>query len=225
MKKISILCGCLLFSLLTNPSFAAETRYISDKLKVPLRSGKSIKYRIVHQGLASGTRLKLIQQDKKSGYSLVEWRSGKTGWIPTRFLSKQPTAAIRLAQAEKTIARLSGDTKPLVERIEQLEKIESQIRHQNNQLSTENKRLNQELSDLTSISNNAINLDRNNRQLVKDNELLNNEVDVLKAENERLKTNTKHEGYIDALIAVAFGVIITLIIPLFKRQKRRSEWA
>lgn len=224
MKNLSTLISCLIISLCSLPALA-EVRYISDELKVPMRSGKSIKYRIVHKGLSSGTKLTLVEADSESGYSLVRLSNGKEGWIPTRYLSAQPTAALRLAQAQKTITRLNGDTKPLVARITQLEKIEAQLRHQTQQLGGENKRLNQELSDLKSISANAINLDRSNRQLVKDNELLNNDVDVLKAENERLRTNAKHEGYIDALTAVAFGVVITLVVPLFKRQKRRSEWA
>lgn len=223
MKKISALISGLIICL-GSAQALAEVRYISDELKVPMRSGKSIKYRIIHKGLNSGTKVTLVSTDTESGYSQVKLGNGKEGWIPSRYLLNQPTAAIRLSQAQKTISRLNGDNKPLVTRINQLEKVETQLRHQTSQLSQENKRLNQELSDLKNISANAISLDRNNRQLVKDNELLNNDVDVLKADNERLKTNTKHEGYIDALTAVAFGIIITLVIPLFKRQKRRSEW-
>ena len=56
MKKLTLL-GLVTVLLTLSGQLFAETRYISDKVYVPLRVGDGSKYRIVHRGLPSGTKL------------------------------------------------------------------------------------------------------------------------------------------------------------------------
>ena len=66
----------------------AETRYVSDRLEVTMRSGKSTGYGIVRM-LRSGTAVEILERDKKSGYSHVRTKSGKKGWVLSRFLNPE----------------------------------------------------------------------------------------------------------------------------------------
>ena len=94
-----------LFILLTG-TVQAETRYVSDRLEITMRSGTSTSHGIVRM-LRSGTPVEVLENDKDSGYSRVRISSGKEGWVLTRFLMSGPAARDRLADAEKRADELA----------------------------------------------------------------------------------------------------------------------
>ena len=98
-----LLCVCT-FGL----GAAAETRYVSDMLYVPLRSGPSGEHRIIHWGLPSGMSLEVLDEDESTKFTQVRTESGDVGWVPSQYLVEEPIAAVRLAQAESEIERLDG---------------------------------------------------------------------------------------------------------------------
>ncbi len=75
------LSGVILLSfLISEPVFAKTVRYVSDELKIPLRSGASNKHRII-KFLRSGTALTVLSNEDK--FTEVEMRDGKSGWVLT----------------------------------------------------------------------------------------------------------------------------------------------
>ena len=82
MKNIFILVSC--FLMLTGNA-VAETRYISDTLEITMRSGKGTNFGITRM-LRSGTAVQVLAVDDKSGYTQVRTKSGKEGWVLSRFL-------------------------------------------------------------------------------------------------------------------------------------------
>ena len=58
-------CRRLLLGLVLSLSVAslAETRWISDELRVPLRSGPSSAHTILHRGLPAGTEMEILERD------------------------------------------------------------------------------------------------------------------------------------------------------------------
>lgn len=221
MKQFSTL---LLIGLLSFNVWAEDNvRYIRDVLYVPMRSGKTNANRIL-QMLKSGTQVYALDTDEE--HTLVRTSKGEEGWIETQYLMSKPTAALQLSTANQKVNQLVQENKPLKEKIHELESTSSKQASELSQLSKQNARLEKELANIKSLSSNAIALDRNNKDLLKKNELLKNEVDILTADNARLKENAQNEGMINGVIAVGFGVLLTLVVPrLAPRRRRNSEWA
>ena len=102
MKNIFILVSCF---LVLAGNAVAETRYVSDTLEITMRSGKGTNFGITRM-LRSGTPVEVLEVDKKSGYTQVRTKSGKEGWVLSRFLMNGQAARDRLATAEKNLAEL-----------------------------------------------------------------------------------------------------------------------
>ena len=58
----------------------AKVLYVSDELKVPMRSGASNGHRIV-KFLVSGAALTVIEVSEDGNFTHVEASGGKTGWV------------------------------------------------------------------------------------------------------------------------------------------------
>jgi SH3 domain protein len=67
-------------------------------------------------------------------------------------------------------------------------------------------------------------MEQENQNMHRENQMLQTERDLLRAENDQLKSsdNNKQRIYGGALILA--GVILSLILQLFGKRKRRSEW-
>ncbi|RPJ82762.1 MAG: TIGR04211 family SH3 domain-containing protein [Deltaproteobacteria bacterium] len=73
-----------LFILALTCDAYAEKMYISDIVKVTLRTGPSLEHRVI-QMLESGDEIKVLEPGKD--WTLVRSTSGKEGWILSRYLS------------------------------------------------------------------------------------------------------------------------------------------
>lgn len=201
----------------------AETRYVSDKVFVPLRSGDSSGHRIVHRGLPSGERVQLLKSNEESGYSLVRTEKGIEGWLPSHYLSSSPVARLLLDRANEKVEELTETNKALREKLQEITSSSSEATSELSSLNEENAALSQELEEIKRISANAIKLDEDNRQLLEANQALSSEVDVLKTDNARLRENKENEFFLNGAFAVLIGVMIALIVPRMM-PKKRSEW-
>ncbi|MEJ2443346.1 MAG: TIGR04211 family SH3 domain-containing protein [Exilibacterium sp.] len=207
----------------TKQVFAQETRYISDQIYVPLRSGNGNQYRIINRGLPSGTKLLLLEEDGE--WSRVKTEKGIEGWVPNHYLQNEPVAKSKLAQAEEKIVEL-------LDLNEQLESQLNQIQAQNQELDTtasnsqtQAQQLRDELIQIKQISADAIELHQRHQALLKQQQLLQTEIDVLEAENERLENKSLHTWFLYGAGAVLLGVLIAVIVPRLRPRKRHSEWA
>ena len=102
MKSIPIVLALVLGLVSTA---MAETRYVSDRLEIQMRTGKGTQFRILRM-LPSGTALEILEVDQENGYSRVRTPSGVEGWVLSRFLMQGRAARDQLADAEKKLARL-----------------------------------------------------------------------------------------------------------------------
>ena len=76
MKNLIVLASLFLIMI---GNAQAESRYVSDKLEITLRSGKGNSYSITRM-LSSGTQVEVLEVDKSKGYSKIRTKSGKEGW-------------------------------------------------------------------------------------------------------------------------------------------------
>ncbi|ENM3887044.1 TIGR04211 family SH3 domain-containing protein [Vibrio cholerae] len=98
MKKLICM---VLFSMLTAPTFAQD-RYIADKLFTYMHSGPSNQYRILGS-IDAGEKVKLIEVNKESGYSHIADERGRTGWVESRFITREVSNTLRLPALEKEL--------------------------------------------------------------------------------------------------------------------------
>lgn len=217
------LIGLILFVLSTLS--LAETMYIDDTLLVPLRSGESTSYRIVHKGIPSGTRLDIVEHNPESGYSKVVTPGGIEGFLPTRYLSADPIAKIKLEQANKALSSLKKEHSQLKASFDELNSNHQSLSKQYKDTEQSLDKNIQELSHIRSVSSNALTLDQRNRELREDNEQLRNELELLQTDNNRLKDKAESNMMLVGGALVLLGVILALLIPMIKPSKKNDSWA
>lgn len=220
MTKVATVCIGILLTLVAFTPALAETRYIDDTLFAPLRSGEGLGFRIVHKGVRSGTRLELISSNRETGYSKVRTPSGIEGWLPTRFLSKQPIARTQLEKLTKEHNSLLEKFGEISKQNKEINESNSEMTRTNRELSSNNEELKAELADIKRISANAVTLDKRNIELRQMNEQLKNELEVQTSENTRLRESNERDKMLLGGALVISGIIIAVVIPMFKKDKR-----
>ena len=90
----------------------AETRYVTDLLKLPLRTGPSTEYKILDL-VKSGQQLEVVEPGKD--WSQVRLPNGKEGYVLNRYLVGQPTSAVQLAKLQSQYTSLRQQATTLIE--------------------------------------------------------------------------------------------------------------
>jgi SH3 domain protein len=90
----------------------AETRYVTDLLKLPLRTGASTEYKILAL-IESGQRLEVVEPG--DSWSRVRLTNGKEGYVLNRYLVARPTSAVRLEQLQSKYTALRQQATTLIE--------------------------------------------------------------------------------------------------------------
>ena len=219
MKSIPIVLALVLGLVSTA---MAETRYVSDRLEIQMRTGKGTQFRILRM-LPSGTALEILEVDQENGYSRVRTPSGVEGWVLSRYLMKGKAARDRLAEAEKTLARLELENRKLSASLEDLQKTKGSIDTEREQLVKENRKLSQELEEIRRAASSALAIDAENKELKSRIVAYERQAQSLQQENEGLKDRTARDWFMVGAGVVILGMIIGLIIPRI-RWRKKSSW-
>jgi SH3 domain protein len=209
--------------LLAALSNAQEVRYIDDKVYVPMRSGPSNAYRIIHRGLPTGTRLTVMSKSEDGKFLEVKTNSGKQGWIPTQYLSKTPVAKLLLDDANKRVTIAEAENKDLKERLDNVFKKGKNAYNDLQALETEHTQVKAELARLEKVSSNTVKINNDNRRMLEENQRLKDQLDILETDNTRLQVSQSRREMLNDIMAVIIGVILALVIPRMA-PKKRSEW-
>ena len=122
------LSGLVLLLCLFSAFVYGETMYVSDTLKLTLRTGPSIENKIIAV-IESGQEMEVIKFGDE--WSQVRLPNGKEGWVLSRYLTSDETNGIKLQRLETKHKNLMIQAAELLE--------------ENNGLKTENTRLSSEL--------------------------------------------------------------------------------
>ena len=126
LKRFRLLGLVLLFCLFS-ASVYGETMYVSDVLKLTLRTGPSIENKIISV-IDSGQMMEVIKFGDE--WSQVQLPNGKEGWVLSRYLTTNETHNIKLERLEAKHKNLMIQAAELLE--------------ENNRLKAENKRFSTE---------------------------------------------------------------------------------
>jgi SH3 domain protein len=216
-----VLISISLFLFLAG-SVLAETQYVSDRLEITMRSGKSTSHGITRM-LRSGTPVEVLDVDKDAGYSHVRTRGGKEGWVLSRFLMKGPAARDRLAAAEKELAELELENRKMMTAMQALKEEKGSLEQEKSSLSGEHRKVSQELSEIKRTASSALALDSENKELKSRVVALERNLQTMQQENATLKDRTARDWFMVGAGVVLLGIIVGLIIPRI-RWRRKSSW-
>ena len=219
MKNVFILVSC--FLMLTGTAIA-ETRYVSDTLEITLRSGKGTNFGITRM-LRSGTSVEVLAVDKKSGYTQVRTKSGKEGWVLSRFLMNGRAARERLATAEKNLAELELENRKLTTVMATLTAEKSGLETNLQELEGQSRGVSQELSEIKRTASSALAIDSENKELKGRMVSLERQLQTVQQENEALKDRTARDWFMVGAAVILLGIIVGLIIPKI-RFRKKSSW-
>ncbi len=219
MKNVLILVSLFLVMI---GNAIAETRYISDRLEITMRSGKGTNYGITRM-LRSGTPVEVLDIDKGSGYSHVRTNSGKEGWVLSRFLMKGRAARDLLVRTEKSLAELELENRKMAANIATLTPENNLLEKNLGTLDGQTRNVSQELAEIKRTASSALALDSENKNLKGRVVSLERQMQTLNQENESLKDRTARDWFMVGAAVVLLGIITGLVIPRI-RIRKKSSW-
>ncbi len=212
-----LVCACI-----AGFEAGAETRYISDVLYVPLRSGPSSEHRIIHWGLESGTALEVLGVDEDARFTQIRTRNGTEGWVPTQYLSAEPIARDVLVEAQAEIERLegllAGDTLELAAELEQARNEAARTADAAATITA----LEEELAEARRLAESAIATQDENVKLAEANAELRRERDELAAQTGQFQGNLEVWWMLVGGGLILAGLLIGVWIGT--RSRRRRSW-
>ena len=129
LSKCCRLPGLLLLLCLFSASAYAETMYVSDMLKLTLRTGPSIENKILAV-IDSGQVMEVFEFGDE--WARVQLPNGKEGWVLSRYLTSAETNNIKLERLEAKHKNLMVQAAELLE--------------ENNRLQAENQKISTEFA-------------------------------------------------------------------------------
>lgn len=198
----------------------AATRYVTDELSINLRRGAGNEYRITKL-LEAGTRVEVLEAEAAEGWTLVRTADGEEGYVVSRLLTDTPAARDRLAAAQRRVDRLQEANAELKKELSQALDGSEELGRLKRDLVAENESLRSELQEIKTASANAVRINKENKEFRERLLALQSEVEQLRHENRALKS--RREGMKVGAVVLAAGILIGLILPLF-RGRRRGSW-
>jgi len=188
----------------------AETLYIVDQIKLPMRTGQSTSHAIVRM-LPSGMAVEILEAGEK-GYTHIRAPGGKDGWILSRYLMNMPAARDRLTTAEMKVAKYNA-----------LNEKKKSVEKERTRLQVENSRLEQELKQVRKTSAQALAIANENKALKVKTEEAEQALESLRQETKDIKSGASQRWFMLGGGAILFGIILGLILPGLRRRKK-SRW-
>ena len=213
----------LLVLLLATGLASAETRYVTDQLKITMRSGESNKHRIIKM-LPSGTPVTVLSDNKATGYSRVQLANGKTGYVLTRQLLKEPVARDRLAAMEQRIKELEASPNELSKRLAALSREHDDLKHRHAELQAEKDRIQKELDMLKRTAANAVQIAQERKKLRKQVATMSRELADQEQEIRELKNSTTQRWFLIGSGVLFGGILLGLVLPHLRVRRRKHSW-
>jgi SH3 domain protein len=211
----------LILLLATAAATAETTRYISDDLTVPIRSGTSTKHKIL-RFLSSGTSVVVLEESE--GYSRIKTGKGHEGWVQNKYLMDEPSARVQLAKAGETIQALKEQRKDLRTEIANQKQALDEQSQANQQLQTENQDISQRLAELQKVAARPVQLEKENRTLKQDLENERQRSGRLEEENKILKDSSIRQWFMVGGGVSLGSLILGLIITRIPWRRRKDDW-
>ena len=225
MKRKPILLITILGVLMACQTAAASKAYVTDILRVTLRTGPSIQNKIVTM-LSSGQSVEVLGE--KGDWSHIRLTkegatNGQEGWVMTRFLITRPPWELQAT----TVLEENSDLKAKLTTTEKnLNDVVIREKDLTSKLQTSTKALDGLRSEFEALKRGAsgyLKLSAAHKVAKSKLESIQKEAQELNAENERLRSSQRNKWFATGALVLLCGLMIGLV---FGRQqsKRRSTY-
>lgn len=200
---------------------AAETRYVTDELEVPVRSGKSLEHKILRM-LPSGTAVEVLETSE--GYTSVRTARGLEGWVLTRYLSEQPSARERLASVEAENAVLREKGAELAEGARAASAAGAELDRSLAQLREQNARLQTEIEELRRAAADPVALRDENERIRAELAGVRSDLEAARIRADLLGNPGYRQWFLAGGGVTLAGLLIGLVLPRIAARRRRTAW-
>ena len=234
MPKLRIFAALTAFVLLpslaqaqdsveTNTAALSETRYVTDLIFTPVRTGPGGDYRIINKGLPSGTEVTYYGLTDDGVWAEIETKGGTRGYLRAQYLQSNAPRGSQVNALEATLAEEVARTAQLQR---ELDDAMGQLTSTDSSMSTaarELKETRETLAEVKRVSANAIQLDQMTKSLTGKLEEANGRNDLLKLENARLQDRISSNRAIEVVVLIVLGIMIALLVPRLSVKRRRND--
>jgi len=204
MKIKMYLTLVLSFFLMTNSVFS-ESRYVTERMRITLRAGPDISYKV--RGLvSSGESVEMLERREK--WTRVETSDGKDGWVMSRFLTTDIPKKDLLERLEKDYQRLKNISKTNNKENDSLKKENRDIKRELSKKVLELKALKEKYDKLNEGCKKYTELKKNHDKVSNQINHQQSELAKLKEEKAVLESNQLFWGFGLALGVLAVGFMI-----------------
>lgn len=200
----------------------AETRYVTDIAKITLRTGESTSHRII-KILDSGTQVEVLGDNKKTGYTKVRYED-EVGYMLTNKLMDHPSARERVITLEKEIQELKSGPGEMMQKLSDLQQQYNELQTAHEELLTIKQRQEQELQSIQRTASNAIRISNERNELRQQVASLTRSVADLQQQNQDLSNDSTRDWFLIGAGVIIAGILIGLILPHLRFQRRRDSW-
>ncbi len=210
-------------SVETNTAALSETRYVTDLIFTPVRTGPGGDYRIINKGLPSGTEVSYYGLSDDGIWAEIETKGGTRGYLRAQYLQSNAPRGSQVNALEATLAEEVARTAQLQR---ELDDAMGQLTSTDSSMSTaarELKETRETLAEVKRVSANAIQLDQMTKSLTGKLEEANGRNDLLKLENARLQDRISSNRAIEVVVLIVLGIMIALLVPRLSVKRRRND--
>ena len=198
---------------------AAESRWVSDQFEVMLRTGPSTS-NAIELMIDSGVELEILEVDAESGYTRVRTGGGTEGWVLSRYLMSEPSAREQLQTLTAQLTSLNSQGSSLGSQLGAVRAEYETATRQIRQLEQDKSRLQLQLDETTRKAANTLAIDRQNQDLQQQLTDAEIKMSILEQENEILSGQTTRNWFITGSLVLFGGILLGLILPRLKVQRR-----
>lgn len=198
-----------------------STAYITDQIKITLRSGPGLQYKILRM-LSTGKRL-TATNTISGAYTQVKLGDGTQGWVLTRYLLDEPPASQQLRSVTKQLANINETLASTQKNLVQKQTLLTQSQQAQQKLQQAYASLEQKYHNLLSSSQHAVSLQKENALLKQKRKETTLRIDDLSRENSMLSHQTDIRWFLTGGGVLLCGLILGIWLPKLVR-KRRDNW-
>ncbi|HEY5604800.1 MAG TPA: TIGR04211 family SH3 domain-containing protein, partial [Gammaproteobacteria bacterium] len=201
-----------------------STLYITDKIPITLRSGKTNEHRII-RSLYSGAKLQILETDDT--HARVKTEDGAIGWVLKQYLTEEPAARFILPSIQEKLAKIQEEHTELKKQFKELSKEKNELAKtaaKYEQLETAHKTLVAETAHLRKISAESTQIFQENQTLARNGTSLQAQRDVLLGEIKELREGNDKLWFLTGAGVIFIGIVIGAMLAR-TRKTRGSSWS
>ena len=211
----------LMLIFVSSLCYAQQVRYVSDTLRITLRSGKGTSYNVIAV-LTSGAKMELLNEDDE--HALVRTEDGKEGWVRLQYLSEEPSARNELEQTQARMQELNAQQGQLKSQLTNLSTDHESLQQENTLLLEQNAELTQQLAAVSELAARPLELEEENKTLLETTSNQEQQITTLNERNSKLANTQQREWFLIGGGVSSASVLLGILLGLIFSRLKKRRW-